>query len=97
MFSSGITAISTSADAAVTLVTVEGGYNHLAIYNTSANAGFFSIDGGTTWGYIAPGGATNPSTTIWSGNSNKNVLIKRVPSGSDITCFGYCDWLNFKA
>ncbi len=94
MYSSGITATSTSSDTAVTLVTVSGPYNRLVISNTSANGGFFSVDGGTTWGFIPAGTASVPYTVEWWGHSTTSVKIKRIAGSGDITCYGYVDWIN---
>lgn len=93
MNSSGTSAVTTSGDAVVTLITVTQMYNRLVIDNEGAAAGFFSVDGGTTWGRI-----TASTKTVWTGRSNKNVLIKRVPSGTDMSAvYGWVDYQDFRA
>lgn len=83
MYSSGTTAIATSGTGNVTLVTVPAGgsFNRLLIINEGANAGFFSVDGGSTWGRIpAAAAATSPVQIEWFGRSNQSVLMKRAGS-----------------
>lgn len=97
MYSSGTTAIATSGAGNVTLVTVPAGgmYNRLVIVNTGTVAGFFSLDGGNTWGYISAGNATVAGGAEWYGKASSSVVMKRL-GGSDMTgVFAYVEWVDF--
>jgi hypothetical protein len=83
--SSGITAGATTSDTAVTLISAEtirakaGVAVHGAITNGSV-AGFYSLDGGTTWDRLP----ASVRTAFYDAGPIKDVQVKRVPSGSDL-------------
>ena len=56
MASSGLTAISTNSDTAVTAITslqlVGAPLFNVIIVNTGANPGFYSLDNGVSWNYL---------------------------------------------
>jgi hypothetical protein len=82
--SSGETAISTSSDAEVTVLTLtQGGYTEVVITNEGTVAGFVSIDNGSTWMRLPAG----PSSRTFSvrGMLRMVVKVKRVASGSNLT------------
>lgn len=78
MYSSGTTAIATASAAAVALMTIPAGasYNVLRIVNERSVAGFFSVDGGATWGRI-------PAATTSSVNQVNSIpFVDTVGSGT---------------
>lgn len=90
---SGATAISTTADAAVALFTASH-CKRVRIVNTGAVAGYFSVDSGTTYFYLpATASGTNPvpvDVVRDPGEFNCIIYIKRVASGSNVSnVFGY--------
>ncbi len=82
---SGLTAIATTSNTAVEVIAAKGPgsqpYRHCRIVNGGAVAGFYSIDGGTTWERL-------PASTALTDDGvhimNKAVQIKRVAGGSDL-------------
>lgn len=74
MLSSGITAVFTSTAANTDLILNPNGYgcNYLTIINEGGVAGFFSVDGGATWGRVMATGAT-----VVRERFNGKVIIKR--------------------
>ena len=90
--SSGTSAVATSGDAAVNVVTVVQ-VTHLVIVNEGTAKGFFSIDGGTTWFYLPAGSASAPSSvSVNTYLANVTIQVKRVASGTDLSgvyAFGY--------
>ena len=76
-------AVATTSDTAVTVISsIDRDEADLHILNTSSVAGFFSIDGGTTWGYLPAG----PCDIKLSGvPSSASVKVKRIASGSNLT------------
>src|SRR6476620_8098944 len=91
MKTNGVTGVSTPFDSAATLLAMGAGTlsaqqaNRLVITNTSANAGYFSLDGGSTWGYIpaAIGGKPVPIEVLEK--FNRDVLMKRVAGGTNLS------------
>ena len=81
---SGLVAKATTDDTAVEVIAADADrvFRHLRITNTGGVAGFYSIDGGSTWEYL-------PSNTImtddWVTIDNKAVKIKRVSGGADLS------------
>lgn len=81
---SGLTAKATTDNSAVDVIAVNSSrkFHHLRIFNTGGVAGFYSIDGGTTWEYLP---ANTILTDDWVGINNKAVQIKRVADGANVT------------
>lgn len=83
--STGVTAISTTDNNAVAVFTVPSVLSSsvigVRVVNTTANAGFFSLDGGTTWRYLP----ASTTVTIQSITGVNAIQIKRITGGSDIT------------
>ena len=88
---SGLTAIATTTDAAVTVIANEGNaiVHEATIVNESAVVGFFSVDGGANWMRLPASSTTiidlrhQPMTAV--------VQIKRVANGTDVTgVFAWC-------
>jgi hypothetical protein len=83
MISSGTTASFTSDDTAITLLAASAySYTQLVILNESGIAGFFSIDGGTTWARWADGAK---ALTIPLTERSQAIKFKRVASGANVT------------
>ena len=83
-----MTAFVTVSDAVIVLLaaTKTGSFNHFTIQNTSANAGFFSIDGGVTFFYLAASSSRAlDGVHIW----DVAIQFKRVAGQGDVT--GYWD------
>ena len=85
MITSGETAIATSGDTAVDVFTSptagSTGYTQVVVINEGAVAGFFSIDGGTTWARLPA------SSSIICKPANASVpslKVKRVASGTNL-------------
>lgn len=79
--SSGETAVTTNSNTAVTLVTLAKDEltTSVTIINEGSVAGFFSLDGGTTWARLpADCSLTIPHET------NQSILVKRVADGTDL-------------
>jgi hypothetical protein len=94
MISSGTTGISTSGAGNVTLITAGGvQYNRIVIINEGSNAGFFSVDNGTTWGRIPAATASAPGFVEWWGISTRDVLMKRA-SADMSAVFAFADWVE---
>ena len=76
-------AVATTSDTAVTVLSsIDRDEADLHILNTSSVAGFFSIDGGTTWAYLPAG----PCDLKLAGvPSSASVKVKRIASGSNLT------------
>ena len=94
MFSSGISAISTASASNTVLITIPSGasYNRLVIVNEGGGAGFFSVDGGSTWGRIsAAASATAPVVVTWFGRSNSSPLIKRDTTTNLSAIYAFAD------
>jgi hypothetical protein len=83
--SSGTTAIVTETDAAVTAVAASATntYHHVRIINESSAAGFYSLDGGTTWNRLPAGPVSIKDDDLKI--VNKAIQIKRVPGGTDLS------------
>ena len=87
--SSGLTAIATTSDTPVDLITAAQ-LKDLAprnpvcvvIINEGAVAGFISLDGGTSWPYRLPATA---AITIDRLVDVSGIQVKRVASGSNVT------------
>ena len=80
--SSGLTAKATSDNNAVELIAATDVYvNQVRIVNTSAVAGFYSTDGGSTWFYLPASVILDDDVSI----RNKAIQMKRVTDGSDVT------------
>ena len=82
---SGLTAIATTSNTAVEVIAAQanaGPYRHCRIVNGGAIAGFYSIDGGTTWERL-------PASTALTDDGvyimNKAVQIKRIAGGTDLS------------
>lgn len=93
MISNGINAIVTAGDAAVYVFTTPSpptglSYSQLAIINEGSVAGFFSIDGGTTWARLP---ATS-SVVIPISTNAPSLKVKRIASGTDLA--GIWGWAN---
>lgn len=83
---SGETAKATTDDTAVEVIAAQSKgsqpYRHCRIVNEGAVAGFYSIDGGTTWERLpASSYLTDDGVYIM----NKALQIKRVAGGSDLS------------
>lgn len=94
MISSGTTAIATSGAGNVVLISAGGvQYNRLVISNKGTADGFFSVDGGNTWGYIPAATTASVGSVEWWGISKSDVLMMRV--SSDMSgVFAFADWLE---
>jgi hypothetical protein len=95
MYSSGTTAKATSGAGAVSLITLPTGasINRLVIVNTGTTDGFFSLDGGTTWGYIPAGTGTIPGAVEWIGKASTSPQFKR--NSADMSgVFAFADWFD---
>jgi hypothetical protein len=87
----GTTAVATTSDTAVEALAANATdtYLHVRIANGGTAAGFYSIDGGTTWTYL-PAGA---SVHDWGVRIvNKAIQVKRIPSGSDLASIYVSAW-----
>jgi hypothetical protein len=85
MKTSGATAKATTADTAVELIsatTTGRPFTWLSIINEGSVAGFFSIDGGTTWARL-PAGPSAVSIPV--GVKSLAVQIKRVAGGTNLS------------
>ena len=92
MYSSGTSAIVTSGAGSVTLLPLTAGqaFNRLVINNTGAAAGFFSVDNGSTWGYIPASDKVE-----FLGRSNSSVLMKR--AAADMSgVYAYATWIDYR-
>jgi len=82
--SSGLTTIVTTTNAVAEVLAANGSatYYHVRIANEGSVAGFYSIDGGTTWGRL-------PANTVIKNDGvkieNVAVQVKRVPDGANLT------------
>lgn len=90
MRSSGTTAISTSSDAAVDVLTADSRYHdrEVTVTNTGTAAGFVSINGGTTWFYLPPGITGAPVRRTFDLRHrpfSAHVQVKRIASGSNLS------------
>ncbi len=89
--SSGATPLATSGNAAVTALAANANavYHHVRIVNEGTVAGFYSIDGGSTWNRL-------PAQSVVEDNGvkvvNQAVEIKRVASGSDLSSVYASAW-----
>ena len=89
--SSGTTPLATSGDAAVEVLAANANavYHHVRIINEGTAAGFYSIDGGTTWNRL-------PAQSVVEDNGvkvvNQAVEIKRVAGGSDLSSVYASAW-----
>jgi len=90
MLTSGTTPVSTTSDTAVNLVTVTGApiMGVIGIINTGSAGGFFSLDGGTTWGYIPAIGSVAPGEPV---RITGSIMVKRIPGGSNMS--GVYGWV----
>lgn len=85
LVTSGETPKSSSSDTAVPLIAAlqDGVFmEHVVIDNEGAVAGFFSIDGGTTWARL-PASTVVVLDGVWIASTA--IQVKRVSGGSDIT------------
>ncbi len=82
MISSGETAVATASNASVTLIAAVAGqfFQQLVIVNEGSVAGYFSIDGGATWGRLPASARLDLSVRI----ENQAVTIKRITDGSNL-------------
>jgi hypothetical protein len=82
--SSGLTPIATTTDAAVTAIAADAAndINQVIFANEGTVAGFFSIDSGTTWHRLPSEHVTTIGNVLIS---NKNIQVKRVAGGSDLS------------
>lgn len=91
LVSSGQTAKATSNNEAVALIAalaLPAAYRlqHLAITNEGAGAGFFSIDGGTTWARLPAGpAAAVVLDDLCLTRRAGAILVKRVEDGANVT------------
>jgi len=84
MLSSGTTAIATTDNSAVTLLAAsETLHNHLTIINEGGVAGFFSIDGGTTWFRLPAGPSSISMDDVHL--FDQAVTVKRITDGSNLS------------
>lgn len=84
MISSGVTATATSGDTAVTLFDCAGtAVFRVTVVNEGGVAGFFSIDGGTTWARLP---ATS-SVTVPIPEKPRSIIckVKRIAGGSNLS------------
>jgi hypothetical protein len=96
MLSSGTTGIATAGAGNYTLISAGGlQYNRLVITNKGTADGFFSVDGGNTWGYIPTVTSANAGSVEWRGISTSDVLIKRI-SGDMSGLYAFADWLDMR-
>ena len=81
---SGTAPLATDSDAALTVLAANAGavYHHVRMVNEGAAAGFYSIDGGTTWNRL-------PAQSVVEDNgvklTNQAVQVKRVAGGSNLS------------
>jgi hypothetical protein len=76
--------VATAGDAAVTLITLPvGNYLKLVIINKGAADGFYSIDGGVSWGQL-PGTGSRTIERVFVYSAPLAVLIKRIAGGTDL-------------
>ena len=80
---SGLTAKATSSDSVVELIAADGSNDlyQVIIANEGSVAGFYSIDGGTTWHRLPSEHVTQINNVLIS---NKAIQMKRVASGSNV-------------
>ena len=98
MLNSGNSAIGTSSAAAVTLIACGGqSFSRTVIYNTGTVAGQFSIDNGSTWGFLPASTASNPGyVEVWH-RASGDVLIRR-NGAQDLTgVWGFVNDVNIEA
>jgi len=83
LLTSGTTAISSSGDTAVVVFSnVTQSVKSLNFINTGTVAGFFSLDGGTTWAYLpASTTATVQSPTLYGAT----VEVERISGGTNVS------------
>ena len=88
MNSSGLTALATSGNGAIVLLSPKGELSTtFVLVVTGTAAGFLSMDAGGTWGYV-PGAvdSTHPTTLMLPVKEGwQQIQFKRVPGGSDVT------------
>jgi hypothetical protein len=94
MYTSGLAAIVSTTDAAVevplsrkSVLLGSTPVHELRIVNEGTVAGFFSIDGGTTWSRMSgtpTGQASNTITVQFAGRQVISLYVKRIASGTDI-------------
>ena len=79
--SSGETAVSTNSNTPVTLIALAADEltTAITIINEGAVAGFFSLDGGTTWARLPA-----ESTVTIPHETSKSIMVKRTTDGSDL-------------
>lgn len=92
MYSSGTSATATTSASAATLITIPPGaaYNVLKITNEGGPAGFFSIDGGSTWARVPGSGSTAGSVNQVnsipfvdsSGSGTFMLTVEGTPTGA---------------
>lgn len=98
MYSSGTTAVATSNDTAVSLITIPAGasYNRLVIINEGTVAGFYSIDGGNTWARLPAGVAGTPYRVECLDRSSTSPQVKRIASGSNLaSVYASAEWVSY--
>ena len=84
LITSGETAKATTSDIAITMIAADdqATRTHVAIINTGGVDGFWSIDGGNTWMPLI-------ADLIYESMDNvsitKAIMVKRIPSGSNLT------------
>jgi hypothetical protein len=85
MLTSGLTAIATTSNTAVTVISNANNQivRFVRLVNTSSVAGFFSIDNGISYAYL-PASAT-VDVDIRHAPNGVVVLMKRVVDGSNVT------------
>jgi hypothetical protein len=92
MISSGTTAVTTSADAAVDALSglVPGRqYKRIELCNDGSVAGFYSLDGGTTWARLPADCRVLLDDVVAGADALK---VKRIAGGSnlaDVYCSAY--------
>ena len=83
--SSGMAALATTSDAPLTAIAASemAVYHHVRIVNEGSVAGFYSLDGGTTWCRLPAG----PCAVKDDGVKivNQAIQIKRVAGGSNLS------------
>lgn len=85
MITTGTTAKATASDTAVELFSAANaahiGFHHLRILNTGSVAGFYTVDGGTNWGYLPANASVTDEYTHITGA----VQMKRIAGGSNLS------------
>ena len=81
---SGLTPVATTTDAVETAIAADGSndFHQVVLANEGTVAGFYSIDGGTTWHRLPSEHVTKVSGVLVS---NVAIQIKRIAGGSNLS------------